>query len=271
MAENKQLEHVRDFFDYDSIKYRTQRYPVEPRTCDQFSYLARKAYVLEMLDQDGPKEKGKILDIGCGPGIYAKDLLERGWEVWGIDLSPKMIEVAAQSISDVPEPDRQRAHFSVGQVDALTFDAEFFDAVICIGVLSYVESLENSLSEISRVLKPGGRAVLQLSNKISPFEFEVSLKRWIKNILGIDRNLGEEDRLEERVRCTPYIPARFRQVCRQMGFILRDHRYYDFRLPVLNRFSPGTALAVGKRMESFGRSSSIGWLGACYIVKLEKR
>lgn len=271
MTDSKQHEHVRDYFDFDAIKYRSQRYPDEPKTCDQFSYLTRKSYVLEMLEHDRRNRNGRILDIGCGPGIYAKDLLTLGWEIWGIDLSPKMIEAAAESIAGLSEAHRGRAHFSVGQVGALPFDPSFFDAVLCIGVISYLEKLEQSLSDISRVLKPGGSAILQLSNKLSPFEFEVAFKKRIKYLLRHNWNRTAEDRLVEMVRCTPYIPFRFNRICQKLGFTIRDYRYYDFRLPVLTRLSPEVALRVGRKMESFSRSRLLGWLGACYLVKLEKR
>jgi SAM-dependent methyltransferase len=271
VTDGKQQEHVRDYFDYDSVQYRKQRYPDEPKTCDQYSYLTRKRYVLEMLDQDRRDRRGKILDIGCGPGIYATDLLTRGWDVWGIDLSPKMIEAAEESIADLSASDRDRAHFSVGQVGALPFDPIFFDAVICIGVISYLEKLEHSLSDILRVLKPGGTAILQLSNKLSPFEAEVGIRRGLKSLVKMWRNSDPDEKLVERFRCTPYIPRQFDQTCVKLGFTVRDFRYYDFRLPLLTRLMPETALSVGKKMESLSRSLSLGWLGACYLVKLAKK
>jgi SAM-dependent methyltransferase len=223
-----------------------------------------------MLDQDRRDRHGKILDIGCGPGIYAKDLLTRGWDIWGIDLSPKMIEAAAESIAELSESERDRAHFAVGQVGALPFDPAFFDAVICIGVISYLEDLEHSLSDISRVLKPGGIAILQLSNKISPFEVEISMRRGLKSLVktwrSSDTNQGEVDRF----RCRPYVPRQFDQICGKLGFIVRDRRYYDFRLPLLSQLAPETALTVGRKMEVLNRSHLVGWLGACYLLKLEK-
>ena len=268
MMRDKQQEHVRDYFDFDSVKYRSQRYPAESKTSDQYSYVTRKAYVLKMLD-DAPLKKGKILDIGCGPGIYTKDLLLRGWEVWGMDLSPKMLQLAERSLADVREP--HRAHFSTGQAENLSFDSSFFDAVLCIGVLPYVESLEKALSEISRVLKPEGSVLFQLSNKFTPFKIEIFLKNLIKTCLRFKRIKDEDDRLRDPIRITHHNPFRFNQLCHEYGLNIQDFRYYDFRVPVLTGLFPGLGLAIGKRLESLGRSKVLGLLGAGYLVKLKKR
>ncbi len=267
-TKDKQLEHVRDYFDFDSFKYRSQRYPAEPKTCDQYSYVIRKFHVLRMLDNI-PQTGGAILDIGCGPGIYTRDLMLRGWEVWGMDLSPKMLEVAEQSIADLPEANR--AHFSMGQVENLSFDESFFDAVICIGVVPYVNSLEKTISEISRVLKPGGFVLFQVSNKFAPFKMEGVLKKLVKSCLRFKRNKDEDDRIREQIRIAHHNPFRFNRLGRKYGLHVRDFRYYDFRIPVMTSLLPGVALTFGKRLEPLGRSRYLGLLGNGYLVMLEKQ
>ena len=62
MSESAKTRHIKDFFDEDSRQYLDERYPSIPTTCDQFSYLVRKQYVLEMLDAIG--HGGRVLDIG---------------------------------------------------------------------------------------------------------------------------------------------------------------------------------------------------------------
>lgn len=265
-TENKKLDHVRDYFDFDSVKYSSERYPVEPKTCEQLSYLTRKAHVLRMLDRI-PGSKGKILDIGCGPGIYTRDLLLRGWEVWGMDLSPKMLEQAKESIKDLPSA--SRAHFSTGQMENLAFDPSFFDAVICIGVLPYVDSLEKAVLEVSRILKPGGFVLFQLSNNLAPIRLESALKKAVKSL--IRRKGDEEDQLRDQFRITHHNPFQFDQICRASGFLLRDFRFYDFRVPVITTVSPGWALALGKRLESIGGSRCFGSFGSGYLAMLEKK
>ena len=47
----QRLESVRTFFDSDADRYRNDRYPEDPATCEQFSYLVRRQYVLSMLER----------------------------------------------------------------------------------------------------------------------------------------------------------------------------------------------------------------------------
>src|SRR5678815_1235122 len=94
MSESAKPRHIKDFFDEDSRQYLDERYPSIPTTCDQFSYLVRKQYVLEMLDAIG--HGGRVLDIGCGPAVYTRDLVERGWNVYGMDISTGMLETAVR-------------------------------------------------------------------------------------------------------------------------------------------------------------------------------
>lgn len=266
-AQKNQLDHVRDYFDFDAVKYQSQRYPEEPKTCDQYSYIIRKKHVLDMLDHIF-LGKGKILDIGCGPGIYTRDLLQRGWEVWAMDISPRMLEMAKQSISDIPEANR--SHFISGQVESLSFDDSFFDAVICIGVIPYVNSLEKTISEILRVLKPGGCVIFQLSNRLAPFKIEDFLKRFVKFCLRIKQNQDEDDLRRDQIRIAHHNPYRFDQLCRANGFHVLDFRYYDFRTPVVTSLLPSLALVLGKRLEFMDRSRVSGLLGNGYLVTLKK-
>ncbi len=265
-TENKKLDHVRDYFDFDSVKYSTERYPVEPKNCEQYSYIVRKGHVLRMLDNATPR-RGAILDIGCGPGIYTRDLLLRDWEVWGMDLSPKMLDRAKESIQDLPQSGS--AHFSTGQMEELGFEPSSFDAVICIGVIPYVGSLEKAISETARVLKPGGHVLFQLSNKLAPIRVESSLKKVIKSFLR--RNGDEEEQLRNQFRITHHNPFRFNQLCLEQGLRLLEFRHYDYRVPVVTTLFPGLALAVGRRLESLGSSKYLGSFGSGYLAMFEKK
>ncbi|GAG17717.1 unnamed protein product, partial [marine sediment metagenome] len=69
-------EQVRLRFEEGAFEYCRERE-------QQYTFVSQKKIVLEMLD----KIEGKILDIGCGPGVMEIELLQRGYEVWGIDIS----------------------------------------------------------------------------------------------------------------------------------------------------------------------------------------
>lgn len=111
--------------------------------------------VLELVGP-GP---GEVLDAGMGGGVVCQQLEERGWRVAGIDISPRMVELAHARLPHV------RDRLVEGSILALPYGDGRFDAVVVTGVLEYVErELAQALSEVSRVLRPGGAAVVSLPN-----------------------------------------------------------------------------------------------------------
>jgi arsenite methyltransferase len=106
----------------------------------------------------GAKPGERILDIGCGPGFYVDELLEevgpRG-SVVGLDRSPQMLAVATGRCEG-----RANAVFREGDATCLPVDDWSVDAVLAVQVLEYVANVDEALSEMRRVLKPGGRVVV---------------------------------------------------------------------------------------------------------------
>jgi SAM-dependent methyltransferase len=256
------LESVRTYFDSDAARYGRQRYPAHPQTCEQYSYLVRREYVLHMLDR-GASEPGLVLDIGCGPGVYTRPLLDRGWRVWGLDLSHRMLLVARNAASG------SKAAFAVGQTTRLPFADGQVDAVICIGVMAYVESERLTVDEIVRVLRPGGCAVIQIANAWAPIRAEHRLRWEIRR--RIRRGpADDEDLLRAKVRLTTQVPGQFLEACRAAGLQTRESRYYDFRMPFVTRLWPRGALAVGRALEGAAGSTLTRWWGAGFLARLEK-
>lgn len=95
----------------------------------------------------------RALDYGCGNGGFSYLLASRGAFVEGIDLSESLVEVAKQRTPHgIPQP-----KFSVRDAHATGLADGSFDYVFGNGILHHLE-LEKAYREISRVLKPGGRA-----------------------------------------------------------------------------------------------------------------
>lgn len=108
-------------------------------------------WVFERLD--GPT-RAVVLDLGCGPGHLWKqnlDRLPRGWRITLADNSPGMLREARRSIG----PDT-RFGLRVADAQELPFGSGSFDAVVANHVLFLVANVSGAISEISRVLRPGG-------------------------------------------------------------------------------------------------------------------
>lgn len=110
-------------------------------------------------------ENSLILDIGCGSGALLESLAKDGFRICGIDISPAMINEAANRLSQFTNLG-QESVISVGDVEALAFPDEHFDAVIALGVIEYLGSDEPALKEIYRVLKPRGIAIIEARNAL---------------------------------------------------------------------------------------------------------
>ncbi len=99
----------------------------------------------------------KILDLGCGSGFSMEVLVEKGYKTVGIDISEKMVELA------------KKAGFEAIKADAkeLPFEDESFEGILSISMLQWLKpkDVERVAKECIRVLKPGGKAVIQFYPK----------------------------------------------------------------------------------------------------------
>ena len=97
----------------------------------------------------------RLLDFGCGPGTISVGLARAvaPGEMHGVDMAESLIELA-RSVAQSQGQDN--AIFHVGDVTDLTFEDNFFDVAHCRSVLMHVPDTAAVLSEVKRVLKPGG-------------------------------------------------------------------------------------------------------------------
>lgn len=108
----------------------------------------------------------RVLDAGCGPGVYSEWLLNRGAEVVAIDSSPRMVALANERTGG-------RAAVRVADLNApLTFLEEAsFDVVVSPLVLEYVRDWRATFSEFRRVLVPGGSLVVSVTHPFFDYTY----------------------------------------------------------------------------------------------------
>ena len=112
-----------------------------------------------------------ILEIGCGKGSLLNHLQLAGYAVHGVDLDRD-----ALSSCRAQHPD---ASVCVASGDALPFPSGAFDAVVSFDVFEHIKASDLHLAEVRRILRPGGRYLLQTPNKWTNIPFEL-IRQWKK-------------------------------------------------------------------------------------------
>lgn len=114
-----------------------------------------------------PNVEGKrVLDAGCGPGVYSEWLIKRGAEVFSVDASARMVELAKRRLNRTT---------GIRQADLgrpLTFlENSSFDIVLSPLVMNYIEDWVSTFREFHRVLRPEGHFVFSVSHPFFDYTY----------------------------------------------------------------------------------------------------
>jgi ubiquinone/menaquinone biosynthesis methyltransferase len=133
------------------------------------SYGQDRRWKRRLVGMAGDLRGRAVLDLACGTGDLALLAAQAGAAVVGLDLTPRMIELArARAARDV-RPGQRAPRFLVGDMSALPFEAAQFDIVTTGYGLRNVPDLPLAVREIARVLKPGGLVLaLDFNRPASP-------------------------------------------------------------------------------------------------------
>jgi MPBQ/MSBQ methyltransferase len=125
-----------------------------------YEHLYARLHAIVRAELAPPGRRARALDAGCGSGFQTAILEEQGYETHGIDLSPRLLALATDRA--------RRSTLVVGDVQALPYRDDSFDTVTCCGsTLSFLGAPAVALGEIGRVLRRGGRLLLECEHKWS--------------------------------------------------------------------------------------------------------
>jgi len=228
------LQKVKDFHNADASRYRAERYRSD--TCEGLAYVTRRQVVLSL----AVIEPGRVLDVGCGPGILTRDLVHNGHQVYSADLSMEMLRKARETAggegASVP-------HFVVSDASKICFSGNRMDW--CFHRPHVLrERPRGVLSEIRRVLKPGGVSVIQINNirwpvlyrTLIPLYRRLKAKTAGKNYDGLDFSFNFSSSKE------------FLRDIARSGLEVLCVEHYDFRIPFVDILLPRLSVALGKLM-----------------------
>jgi SAM-dependent methyltransferase len=161
----------------------------------------------------GPVDGGRILDLGCGDGVLASILADRGAWAVGIDSDRAMLEAAALRAG---HQQGRRPRFVEGRVERLPFRDGVFDVVVAVTVLCLVGDRVATVREAARVLRPGGQLVIGDLGRWSAWAAERRVRAWLGSRLwrsahfstagGLSRLVERAGLRVEAVRGSIYYP-----------------------------------------------------------------
>jgi ubiquinone/menaquinone biosynthesis C-methylase UbiE len=222
---------------------RAGRYDSEYDRRDLYGYaLQSRMNAVVRLVGDGP---GDILDAGMGPGRLCGELASHGWSVSGVDAADEMVALARRRLPEAAD------RLVCSPIERLPFSDASFDAVVATGVLEYAD-LKPALTELARVLRPGGSAVLSYANQRALYGL------WKTRLF-----YPLVRRVKRFLRKPPLVLAagpvgvsseRFPATLRDAGLELEAIAFASFAAvpsPLDGAF-PGLTVGLGRRLERFG-------------------
>ena len=168
-----------------------------------------------------------LLELGCGTGSFTRELARSGAEVFAIDVSPELLEIANANCS------APNVQYQIQNAYALTYSEGTFDSVVGSSVLHHLE-IEAAIRDMYRVLKPGGTIYFTEPNMLNP---QIAIQ---KNIPWIKRKLGD----------SPDETAFFRWPLRRL---LQRTGYREVRIDPFDFLHPKTPVALIDQVKAFGR------------------
>ena len=213
-------------------------------------------HYVELVTRHAPPNS-KILDLGCGTGISARLLNEADFDVVGTDISPLFLKEAQKWINP-------RLQYHVCDVVELPFESRSFDVICSNELIEHLPDVDTALTEMIRVVRPGGRIVLSGPNLCSPI---IPLFDWLSLMSGKSGRpvWGEtkQQALKQFTRnCRLYLKKRF--FTKSPHFIYRepdlqadaiggdaDSAYYASPID-LAQFFRSNGLTIVKKAVGFG-------------------
>jgi 2-polyprenyl-6-hydroxyphenyl methylase / 3-demethylubiquinone-9 3-methyltransferase len=126
---------------------------------------------LEYVDRAAPLAARLVLDVGCGGGILAEAMAQRGARVLGIDLSEALLEVATLHAAEAGVGIEYR---NVAAEDLAAERPASFDLITCMEMLEHVPDPAASLRALATLVRPGGDVIVSTLNR-NPRAFVVAI------------------------------------------------------------------------------------------------
>ena len=195
---------------------------------------------LELLDWFFiPSAGERVLDVGCGSGVFANRLAELGAQVTAVDSNAESVEYGERVFA------RDNLKFRRGLLDELGLPDHSFDSAVCLEVVEHVQPAQTDalLADLRRALRPGGRLLLTTPN----YRGLWPLVEWASD------RFGDNAPMREGRHITFFHRARLREHLESAGFAVEKLRTYCTFAP----FAAGISRRLSGRLDRLERAADL--------------
>jgi SAM-dependent methyltransferase len=205
------------------------------------AYFALYPYLYDYFVDESLEGKG-LLEIGLGYGTLGQALTERGCDYHGLDVAEGPVGMMSYRLSQL-ERLNWRGKVQIGSVLDIPYGDSSFDYVYSIGCLHHTGDIERSVSEVYRVLRAGGKAIIMLYNRYS---FRLLFQVPVMRMVGMLSKRVKGETPQEKIRAlydtniegsaaphtdfvTPYEARRLFKTFSRVKIEIRNFDGYSFR------------------------------------------
>lgn len=164
------------------------------------------------------KNNSRILEIGCGPGHNSLELARHGYQVTGIDLSPKCIEVAKKTLSQNKYLDGFGSlNYHAGDFLKMDIKSSSFDAILFYGALSHFPDMDSVLDRVCQLLVTEGRILIWDTSVDLYTEKDAAVLYLMRTLLAATGHYYQKQELAQNGS----------QLEEQLGHVLKELQYLD--------------------------------------------
>lgn len=199
MDERMRPQDLIAFYDQMGDIYDFYRY-------DEHSAIADKADIVAKYTGTA---RGRFLDIGCARGDLLKELRDKGFDCYGVEISRGAVEIGRQAHS---------LNLYAGTLEEAHYPDGFFDWVSAGDVIEHLQDPAEMISEIARILAPGGRVIIEVPSEATIFR---NVARAIHRLSG-GRVRGPLDKLYNPFHLSYFSPKSMRRALENAGLSVVD-------------------------------------------------
>lgn len=168
------MSNAKEYYNVHSGEY-AEKWDLSVAGLEKPANYCRLKIIETMIEMASIKPGDKIVEIGCGTGLVLKELLKVTKPVYGTDISAEMLERAKNYLAD----EQYNATLTQNDILELNLPKNYFDKIISMEVLRYVDDVPRALQNVKNIMKAHSLFVFTVTNlfSFSFFPLKYSLRK----------------------------------------------------------------------------------------------